>query len=102
MKNYTEEDLRKAFRAGSDYTNDEFFPAGNPCPDEDEYIKSLNPEPEEETIPLTYAYLSMKLGWEDFCLLTGTNIYAKREGHTIENSEIFHIPLSKAERFNLL
>lgn len=101
---YTEEDLRKAFRAGSE--RGAFDHAGNyfDAPfDEDEYIESLNLSVvEEDKISFTYSFLRRKLDWEQFCDLTGIDYYAKRNGYEIEDSEIFYITESKAKQFNLI
>lgn len=71
---YTEEDLRKAFRAGIQrgYFDGEnnYFDAPF---DEDEYIESLNPSVEEDKISFTYSFLHRKLDWLTFYNLTGTN-----------------------------
>jgi hypothetical protein len=98
---YTEQDLRKAFRAGtvcgshlSYYDTPE---------NEDEYINSLNESVvEEDKIPLTYCFLRRKIDWEQFCDLTGVNYYAKANGYEIKNDEVFYITESKAKQFNLI
>ncbi len=104
MKKYTEEDLRKAFRAGG-YYSDDVRTNGNYCTelDEDEFINGLKESAvEEDKISFTYAFLRRKLDWEDFCILTGTSVYAKREGYEIKDSEMFYIAESKAKQFNLI
>jgi hypothetical protein len=59
-------------------------------------------EKEEKTVPLTYFYLYNKLGWEKFCDLTGTNYYAKNEGASFNDTEIFNIKITEAEKLNLI
>lgn len=103
MKTYTEEDLRLAFQAGSE--RGAFIQSGSyfDAPlDEDEYIESLNPKIEEETIPFSYSFLRRKLEWEQFCDLTGVDYYATRNGYEIKDTEIFNIKESKAKEFNLI
>lgn len=102
MKKYTEEDLRKAFQAGKSYGMDYVSGFGNNPLDEDDYVESLNKLVVEEEIPMSYAFLRRKLDWEDFCILTGTSVYAKREGYEIKDSEMFYIAESKAKQFNLI
>ena len=102
-KIYTEEDLRLAFQAGMDRGAFEQSGSYFDAPlDENEYIKSLNPKPKEETISFTYSFLQRKLGREEFCELTGTNYYALNEGYTIQDNEIFKIEESKAKEFKLI
>ena len=101
---YTEEDLRKAFQAGcargAHNQSGNYFDA--PL-DEDEYIESLKDKKEElKTIPFTYFHLHNQLGWERFCDLTGTSIYARKEGYEIEYDEVFFISESDAKKFNLI
>lgn len=101
---YTEEDLRKAFKAGSE--RGAFDHAGNyfDAPfDEDEYIESLNKSVvEEDKISFTYSFLRRKLDWEQFCDLTGTNEWAKNEGVEFKDTDIYYITESKAKQFNLI
>lgn len=103
MKTYTEEDLRLAFQAGvSRGMYDQggiYFDA--PL-DENEYIESLNPKIEEETVYFSYSFLRRKLDWEQFCDLTGVDYYALKNGYEIKDTEIFNIEESKAKEFNLI
>ena len=102
IMNYTEEDLRKAFRAGVAYKAEcnGFF--GNRA-NEDEYINSLKPkEVEEDLISFTYSFLRRKLDWVEFCVLTGVNYYARSEGYEIKDNEVFEILESDAIKFGLL
>lgn len=103
MKTYTEEDLRLAFQAGRE--RGAFDQAGNyfDAPlDEDEYIESLNPKIDEETIYFSYSFLRRKLDWKQFCDLTGVDYYAIRNGYEIKDTENFPIKESKAKEFNLI
>jgi hypothetical protein len=104
MKTYTEEDLRKSFRAGIDrgafLERGEYAPFKK-CLDEDEYIDSLN-EVSKEKIPFSYGFLRRKLDWEDFCDLTGVDYYATKNGFEIKDNETFEISESKAKEFNLI
>jgi len=101
---YTEEDLRKAFKAG--ISQGRHLQAGNyfDAPlDEDEYIDSLKEAVnEEDKISFTYSFLRRKLEWEKFCDLTGTNFYARNEGFEFKDSEIYYITESKAKQLNLI
>ncbi len=104
MKTYTEEDLRYAYIQGAkDYCES---PKGIDTflnEDVEDYISSLNePIVKEREIPFTYFSLRQKLDWEEFCDLTGTNIYAKKEGYEIRDNETFYIVESKAKQFNLI
>jgi hypothetical protein len=105
MKIYTEEDLRKSFRAGIDrgafLERNEYAPFKKSL-DEDEYINSLNEVFKEEKIPFSYAFLRRKLDWEDFCDLTGIGYYATRNGFEIKDNETFEISESKAKEYNLI
>ena len=103
MKNYTEQDLRKAFQAG--HERGCFDNAGNyfDAPlDEDEYIESLSHKKDEEEIIFSYSFLCRKLNWLEFCELTGTSEWAKREGYDPQPNDLFYIPKSKAIKFNLI
>ena len=59
-------------------------------------------EVEEDKISFTYSFLRRKLDWTDFCELTGTNEWAKKEGREFKDDEIFYIIESKAKQFNLI
>jgi hypothetical protein len=100
---YTEEDLRKAFRAGNHYGQ---LVAHNPstnADDENDYINSLSQKVvEEDKISFTYSFLRRKIDWEEFCDLTGIDYYAKRNGYEIKDSEIFYIPESRAKQYDLI
>lgn len=104
MKTYTEEDLRRAFIQGAtDYCKSPKGISTFLVEDVDKYIDSLNiTEDEEDFIDYSYSFLRRKLGWEDFCALTGISLYAKREGSEIKDSENFSIRESKAKKFNLI
>lgn len=101
---YTEEDLRKAFRAG--HERGVFDGAGNyfDAPlDEDEYIESLNSQSvDEDKISFSYSFLRRKLSWEEFCDLTGTDYYAIANGYEIKDTDLFDITESKAKEYDLL
>lgn len=103
---YTEEDLRKAFRAGVE--RGEFLERDEYAPiyivdTEDEYIDSLNVKTvDEDKVCYSYSFLRRKLEWEDFCELTGIDYYATRNGFEIKDTELFYITESKAKEFNLL
>ena len=62
----------------------------------------FKPSEPEATVPLTFLYLERKLGWIKFCELTGVNEYAKNEGYEFSDTEIFYIPESKVEEYNLI
>ena len=63
-----------------------------------EYIESLNPQPKEENkIPMTYGFLRSRISWEKFCDITGIDYYAKKEGYTIEDDEIFYLTESQVK-----
>jgi len=101
---YSEENLRKAFRAGIDYGR--HLQANNyfdkPL-DEDEYIDSLKEKKvEDEKISFTYSFLKHKLDWSDICDITGLSYYCKKEGFEIKDNEIFEIEKSIAEKYNLI
>jgi len=99
---YTEEDLRKAFRAGNHYGQ---LVAHNPstnADNENEYINSLNESVVEDKISFTYSFLRKKLDWGYFCMLTGVSEWAKREGYEPKSDEIFYITESQAKQFNLI
>lgn len=99
----TEKDLRLAFQAGAE--RGWFVGAGNyfdPPLDEDEYIRSLTASEEEEKVPVTYRTLINSVrDWEEFCDITGTSLYAKKEGYVFSNSEVFHIDKDAAERLGI-
>ena len=103
MKTYTEEDLRNAFRGGiargKHIANNNYFDA--PL-DEDEYIDSLKEVQEEEKIPFTYLHLVSVLGWETFCDLTSTDLYARNEGFSFSDTEIFYITKSIAKEHGII
>ena len=106
MKTYTEQDIRKAFQAGNfrgAYLEaNEYAPFTIPF-DEDDYIENLNEkEVEEDKVSFTYSFLRRKLDWMDFCELTGTNEWAKKEGREFKDDEIFYTTESKAKQFNLI
>lgn len=100
---YTEDDLRKAFRAGNHYGQ---LVAHNPstnADDENDYIESINKAiVEEDKISFTYSFLRRKIDWEQFCELTGINYYAKANGYEVKDDEVFYITESKAKQFNLI
>lgn len=102
---YTEEDLRKAFRAGIErgifLEKDEYAPFYIPL-DEDDYIEGLNTVVEEDKISFTYSFLRRKIEWEQFCDLTGIDYYAIANGYQIKDDEVFYITESKAKQFNLI
>jgi hypothetical protein len=101
---YTEEDIRKAFRAG--ISQGMYLQAGNyfDAPlDEDEYIDNLKETVvEEDKISFTYSFLCRKMDWGEFCNLTGIDYYARNNGWEIKDNEIFYITESKAKQFNLI
>lgn len=101
MKTYTEEDLRKAFRAGIGYgLVDSYY---SPTLDEDEYIESLKEEVAVDVlIPFSYGFLRRKMEWGIFCELTGVGYYALREGYEIKDSELFEISELNAKKYNLI
>lgn len=69
----------------------------------DGWLENYNKEPEveeEETIFFTFQFLYMKMKWEDFCEMTGTDYYTELE--RFKKDEIFHIPISKATKYNLI
>lgn len=100
MKTYTERDLRLAFGAGLIARDN--YKIGTAQELENEYIESLNPKTEEETVSFTYSFLRRKLEWEDFCDITGIDYYAKKNGFEIKDHEIFEIKESVAEQYGLL
>lgn len=103
MKQYTEEDLRKAFRAGSENGIDNYNSNGMYTLDEDEYIGKLSKEIEEESkITFSWAFLRRKLEWTEFCDLTGIDYYATREGYEIKDTDTFEVTEQKAKEFNLI
>jgi len=103
MKTYTEEDLRKlvdlideSYRGATrDNTNGSEIL-------EDFLLNGFAEEKVEETISFSYSFLRRKLGWEQFCDLTGVDYYATRNGYEIKDTEIFDIKESKAKEFNLI
>ena len=99
MRTYTEEDLRNAYRKGSEWGA--WNNAGNYFDEpmtEDEYIESLNPQSkEEDKIPMTYGFLRSRIGWETFCDITGIDYYAKRGGYEIKDDEIFYLTESQVK-----
>lgn len=99
--NYTEKDLRKAFRAGMNKGGHQsYFDA--PL-DEDEYIESLNlKQTEEETIPMTYGVLKRIIDWDDLYTIIGVCYYASNEGFVIDDTEVFNIEVSVAKKYNLI
>lgn len=56
---------------------------------------------EEETIPITYSTLKRKIEWNELHEIIHVGYYALREGFEIKDTEIFHIPLSVVEKYNL-
>lgn len=59
-------------------------------------------EEEVEKIDLTYGYIRRKIGWEEFCNLTGISIYAISEGFEINDREVFTLDVKIAEENNLI
>ena len=101
--NYTEEDLREAFKAGSE--RGAFDQAGSyfDAPlDEDEYIESLKPQPTEKTIPITYGLIKATCGWSKWCDVTDGNHYAINEWGEFEPGETFYITESQAKQLNFI
>lgn len=95
--NYTEEDLRKAFKAG--YEQGSLQEAMN----EDEYIESLKPQPtEEKTIPITYGLIKATCGWSKWCDVTGGNHYAISGWGDFKDREVFYITESQAKQLNFI
>ncbi len=68
----------------------------------DGWLENYNevPELEEETISFTFQYLHMKMKWEDFCDMTGTDFYTKLD--RFEKYELFYIPISMAKKYDLI
>lgn len=104
MKKYREEDLRLAFKAGSE--RGAFIQAGNyfDAPlDENEYIESLNPKTEEEKeILITYGLIKATCGWSKFCDVTDGNHYAINEFGGYEDREVFYITESQAKQLKFI
>jgi hypothetical protein len=101
---YTEEDLRKAFQAGTSYGTD-LSENGLYCTEDDEndYINSLKKTViEEDKVSFTYSFLRRKASWEEFCVLTGIDYYAKTNGWEVKDDELFYITESKAKEYNLI
>lgn len=106
MKIYTEEDLRQAYSQGAkDYCRSSKWIGEFLNSDVDEFLDIVRyndlKEVEEEII-FSYSFLRRKLGWEEFCDLTGINRYAKAEGYEIKNTDTFQIKESQAVKFGLL
>jgi hypothetical protein len=91
--NFTEEDLREAFKAGHERgrfdAHNNYFDA--PL-DEDEYIVNLTPKIEpEETVKVTYSMIRATIGWSRFCDVTDKNHYAINEFGHYDDGEVFEI-----------
>jgi len=102
MKKYIEEDLRKAFEAGSSYgSHDSYF--DKPL-DEDEYIDSLKEkvEKDNETIPITYGLIKATCGWSKFAEVCDKNVYAINEYGDYEPNEVFYITEIQAKQLNFI
>lgn len=103
MKTYTEKDLRKL----AEFIDDAYRPyTSNNIEGSvvvEDFLEGLySDRQDEEEITFSYSFLRRKLGWEEFCDLTGINRYAKAEGYEIKNTDTFQIKESKAVKFGLL
>ena len=97
MKTYTEEDLRTL----ASLIDDAYRPyTSNNVEGQDvveNFIKGIIPKTEENKIPMTYGFLRSRISWEKFCDITGIDYYAKKEGYTIEDDEIFYLTESQVK-----
>lgn len=55
----------------------------------------------EETIPINFGTLSRKIDWNELHGIIHVGYYAMQEGFEIKDTEIFQIPLSVVEKYNL-
>lgn len=104
MKQLTEEHIREAFRAGSEWGAHK--QAGNyynaPL-DEDEYVETIFPKSKGvELIPITYGIIKNTVGWSRFCDVTGNNAYAINEFGDFEYDTIFKITKEEASKLGFV
>lgn len=105
MKKYTEEDLRKAYKAGrlkGSTENNGYY--SDIHLDEDEYIESLKEVVIEESkeIPITYGLIKAKCGWSEFAEKTNRNVYAVKEFGDYPLNEVFYITESQAKELKFI
>lgn len=58
-------------------------------------------EEEKRDIPVTYSYIKRNIGWSEFCDIAGGNYYAIREFGDYEDSAIFYITESQANKLKI-
>lgn len=104
MEKYTIEDIRKAYELGArDYCKSYKGIGSFIKEDVDIFIDNLTEkEVEEEIIGFTYSFLRRKLGWEEFCDVTGVDYYARMNGYEIEDNELFKLTTSQAKKYDLI
>tara|TARA_R110000737_G_scaffold213289_3_gene230423 strand:- start:712 stop:1032 length:321 start_codon:yes stop_codon:yes gene_type:complete len=103
-KEYTEEDIRLAFEAGSQYGAFAYY-SDDAAMDCDLYlitIKEPKDTKEPEDVPITYFQIKNGPGWSEWCDVTGGNHYAINEGYSPEDRELFYITESQARKLKFI
>jgi len=102
-KLYTEEDLRKAYRASR---NDSYRGITDETAErlENEFIDIFTKpvQEKEETVPVTFYAIKTKCGWSEYCDVTGGNHYAINEGYNPNDRCIFDVKISHARELGLI
>jgi hypothetical protein len=102
-KLFTEEDLRKAYKAGASQAGGDLEDFAFELWENDWISEYLEPVQEkEETVPVTFYSIKNKCGWSRYCDVTGGNHYALNEGYAPDDRDIFDIKISHARELGLI